>query len=130
MKTSIFSVALAILGMAISAMASAEGWTLWATPTQIDVVGDLADGAPKGLMIYGVFGTTSGTSGNCSVSDRIFIPAEHVQYKEILAAAMSANISGRKIRAYVNTCAPHVWYSPPSLTYGFVGVNHPVNFGN
>ena len=127
--------ALGVLGLSISATTSAEGWTQWATPTQIDVVGNLAGEAPKGLMLYGAFGATTGAVVNqvadlCSTPDRVFIPAEHVQYKEILSAVLSANISGRRIRVYVTTCAPHVWYSPLSVTYGFVGVNHPVNVGN
>jgi hypothetical protein len=123
MKSTIVS---SMLAMLIAVDACAGGWTNWATPTQIDVVGTDSALAPAGLMIYGTFGNV----GNCTQSDRIFIPASHGQYNEILAAALSANISGRRIRGYVSSCTPHLWYSNTSITYDFVDDGGAVNFGN
>ena len=113
----------------LSGVSQAGGWTYWATPTQVDVVvtKSLDANAPnvtKGIMIYGSFGNP----GNCSVTDRFFVPASHELFAQIYAAVLAANISGKKIRGYVGNCVANPWYAGSETTFGLA--LDAVNFGS
>jgi hypothetical protein len=105
----------------------AGGWTHWGTPTQVDVkvTSDNAGNPVKGIMVFGQFGNPAG----CSVGDRFYISESHLMFSQVYAAVLAANISGRRIRGYVGSCAPHRWYSEPYVTYGVVA-GDAINFGN
>ena len=98
---------ISILILFLSSTAFAGGWTDPAVPTRIDIVRN------SGLMIYGTFGNAS----NCSVADKVFIPADHAQYNQIYAAALAAFSAGKKIQLYSRSCSPMGWYSIDSVTY-------------
>lgn len=104
------------------ALAEAAGWTNWAAPTQIDLVGV----SPSGIMIYGAFGNP----GPCTTTDRFFVPATHPQYSKIYAMALAAQAARREIRGYVSTCQAHAWYSNSTTTYGFVNTGDAVSTRN
>ncbi len=91
-------------------LARAGGNTSWAVPTQVDVVRN------EGIMVYGTFGNPNG----CTESDRFFVPMGHAQYNQIYALVTTAMITGTKIMAYVDQCAPETWYSVTTTTYNYL----------
>lgn len=96
----------ATLLMALSSTGFAAGSTDFAVPTRIDVT-------YAGIMVYGSFGNP----GGCSVADRLFIPINTGQYKEIYATLMMAYASGKEVSGYVNVCDSVGWYAAPSVTF-------------
>ena len=101
---------LLVLLVSTSAPAVAEGWSQWAVPTRIDIE------RAGGFMIYGDFGN----AGACSDAGRIYVKAEHPQYKQIYATALAAFTGKYRISAYIQACDPVAWYSIPSYTYNVV----------
>ena len=85
----------------------AVGYTVFATPTQIEVVRN------QGFMVYGAFGNP----GSCTVGDQFFVLFTNTQYNQMYATILAAFTTGTQISVYVPECDPNSWYSVPSTTY-------------
>jgi hypothetical protein len=77
----------------ISFAKAAEGYTAWATPTEVELVND-------GLLIRGTFGNPAG----CGESDMVFVRLTGEKLANRLSMAITAMATGMKIRMYIATC--------------------------
>lgn len=88
--------------LSLSAMtANAGGYTTYATPTTVEMVGD-------GVLIHGPFGNLM----NCGTADRVFYAGTSPSVSTIVGIALAAITSGREMRFYVDQCVTvsfHGW---------------------
>lgn len=100
--------ALGAVLLLFSSVASAGGYTVYAQPTEIEVVNN-------GLLIYGSFGNVM----SCGYPNAVFYPATHQNYNVVSAMAMTAIVSGKTMKFYVDQCV--------SLSFHGINVNQAFN---
>lgn len=69
-----------------------------------------------GFMIDGGFGNPA----ECTVSDQLFVRADHPQYRLIYDTVLAAAINNRRIFAYVLRCQDVTWYALPGTTFNVI----------
>jgi hypothetical protein len=100
----------------LSSVSEAGSWSDWAVPTRIDVE------RGNGVMIWGTFGN----NGNCSFSNRVYVPETHPQYDKVYALVLSAFTANKEVLFYIDDCQPVTWYAVKEKTFNWAtrnGVN-------
>ena len=95
----------------VSSLSYAGGSTTTAIPTRVDI------DRGYGFMVYGIFGNV----GECTVVNRFYVQNTHPQYDKIYSTVLAAFMSGKKVQAYIHSCAPVAWYSVETITYNTMG---------
>ncbi len=90
----------------------AAGWATEAVPTSIDIM------RQEGFVIKGAFGNQN----SCQRTNEIFVADTHQAYDQLYATAMSALMSGAKLKIYVHQCTLLGWHNQTAneLIYGGV----------
>lgn len=84
---------LCLAAMLGSPSAFAGGYTSWAVPSSVEIVGG-------GLLVGGAFGDPA----NCSVGNYVFISQSSTSYKEVVSLAYLAFATGKEMSFYANSC--------------------------
>jgi len=64
-------------------------------------------------MVFGAFGNPM----SCGAGDQFLIAYSHPNFKELYAAILAAQGSGKQVSAYVQQCDPVLWYTGPTTTF-------------
>ena len=79
--------------MCFSNASYAGGYSVWAVPTQVEIVGG-------GVLIWGAFGDPN----ECGRADTIFISETDSRYEGVLSMSLAALMDKREMKIYSSAC--------------------------
>lgn len=84
----------------LSPVVFSGGWTNEATINELEII------RGQGFQMTGTFGNPS----QCQHGNSVFVSINHPQYNHILAFAMSAYLSQKKVKIYSHKCIAYGWH--------------------